>query len=433
MERKDDRVRFKDLRAILHYVPMFRGKRFVVAVDGAVLAQGRLTNLLLDLAVLQSLNIQVVLVHGAGQQIQELAEQRRVTISTVDGTGKTDAATLELSLDAIKRLANRLFQQATVAGVRAASANVLIAHPAGRVKGKDMGLTGIIDRVDARCLESFLNEGLLPVISPLGYDREGKTLRLNSDSAATEIAIALKAAKILFVTTGTLSNAQGERVRQLSFTGAEKLAAIGEAMPALCSKLKYAARACREGVARVHIVNGLETDALLAELFSNEGTGTMVYADAYQEVRQATAADVPAIITMIQQSVSDDELLPRTADDVRARLSDYWVIEIDQHVVGCVALHPFPEHEQIEMACLFVRRLHENQGYGRKLVEFAIRKASELGAKRLFALTTGARAFFQRCGFQRGNRAELPPERLAKWEASGRKSEVVIVPLRGGE
>lgn len=430
------KVRFGDLRAILRYVPLFRGQRFVIAVDGAVFDSGGVARLLLDLAVLQSLNIQIILVHGAGFQVRRLAEARGITLSSSEGTGITDEATLALSIDAVSQLSNQLRQQATVSNIRTATGNVLVAHQAGKVKGVDQMFTGVIDRVDTLCLKAFLDEGLLPIISPLGYDRQGRTLRLNSDSVATEVALALDAAKVLFVTQSHVVDAEGKRVRQLSVEQAQAMSR-GESdlaqltCPLMISKLKHAARGCYDGIPRIHLVSGNERDALLAELFSNEGSGTMIYRDAYQEVRPATRSDIPAIVAMIRPSVTDEDLVPRTTEDVAAALSDYSVIEIDGTIVGCVALHPFLEEGAVELACLFIKRNHENHGYGRKLVEFAIRRAREMGADRLLALTTGAADFFRRIGpFEVVSKQDLPSRRREKLEASARESHVVCLDLR---
>jgi amino-acid N-acetyltransferase len=425
----EQKVRFGDLRAILRYVPLFRGQRFVVAVDGAVLDSGGVASFLLDLAVLQSLNIQIILVYGAGHQIRLLAEERDQSLTCADGTGCTDEATLELSIDAISRLANQLREQATVSNIRTASANVLVAHQAGRVRGVDQGLTGVIDRVDTQCLKAFLDDGLLPIISPIGHDRRGQTLRLNSDSVATEVALAVGASKILFVTEAHVTDTDGHRVKQLSVEQAHEMAqgrsGLGTKSPMLTSKLKHAARGCYDGIARVHVVSGKERDALLAELFSNEGSGTMIYRDAYQEIRLATQADIPAIVAMIRPSITDEDLVPRTSQDVTGNLSDYSVIEIDGNIVGCVALHPLDE-KNIELACLFIKKNHENHGYGRKLVEFAMRRAAELGASSLFALTTGAVDFFDRIGgFKIVDKKVLPKKRRVKLEASARESHVL--------
>ncbi|MFT5188388.1 MAG: amino-acid N-acetyltransferase [Verrucomicrobiales bacterium] len=436
----EQKVRFGDLRAILRYVPLFRGQRFVVAVDGAVLDSGGVASLLLDLAVLQSLNIQIILVHGAGMQTLRLAEERGVTLTSADGTGITDQASLAVTMDAISRLSNQLREQATVSNIRIASANVLVAHQAGKVKGVDQELTGVIDRVDTQCLKAFLEEGLLPVIPPLGYDRKGQTLRLNSDSVAAEVALAVDAAKILFVTQSHVVDADGHRVRQLSVDRAYAMLQ-GETdqpsammSPIMLSKLKHAASGCYNGIPRAHIVSGEERDALLAELFSNEGSGTMIYRDAYQEIRSATQADIPAIVAMIRPSVSDEDLVPRTSDEVTEKLTDYSVIEIDGTIVGCVALHPYLEDGAVEMACLFIKKNHENHGYGRKLIEFAIRRAGEMGASRLFALTTGAVDFFKRIGgFEPASKDELPAPRRKKLEESARESHIVSVSVGVGE
>ena len=433
MEKKEPKMRFGDLRAILNYVPLFRGKRFVVAVDGAILDEGRMADLLLDMAVLQSLNIHVILIHGASRQIVQLAEERGVTLSSPDGTGETNEATLQVSIDAITRLTNQLQEQATVSSIRIATANALVAHKAGVVKGLSQGFTGVIDRVDTACINAFLTEGLLPIISPIGYDRQGQTLRLNSDSVATEVALALKASKILFITHAKVTEVKGNRVRQLSvekaFQLSQKLADSPSPSPAL-SKLKHASRACREGISRVHIIDGGERDALLAELFNNEGTGTMVYADAYQEIRSATQTDIPIITSMIRPSVTDEDLAPRDARDVEDALQDFSVIEIDGNVVGCVALHSYTNEKAVELACLFVHRNHENHGYGRKLMEFAARKARNLKASTLFALTTGASGFFVRLGgFEEGDTNMLPKARRERLESSGRRSQVMVLDL----
>lgn len=426
----EQKVRYGDLRAILRYVPLFRGQRFVVAVDGALLDPNRVAGLLLDLAVLQSLNIQIILVHGAGQQVRQLAEERSISLSSSDGTGVTDETTLDVSIDAIHRLGNQLREQATVSNIRTASANVLVAHQAGRIKGVDQRFTGVIDRVDTQCLQAFLNEGLLPIISPIGHDRRGQTLRLNSDSVATEVALAVKASKILFITESHVTDAGGNRVRQLSVESAYSMAQGDCSMahvssPLVASKLRHAARGCFDGISRVHLVSGNERDALLAELFSNEGSGTMIYRDAYQEIRSAAQSDIPAIVAMIRPSISDEDLLPRTSEDVTSKLADYSVIEIDGTIVGCVALHPLPDNG-IELACLFIKKHHENHGYGRKLIEFAVRRAGELGASRLFALTTGAVDFFERIGgFEVVPKTTLPEQRRAILDASARESHVL--------
>ena len=297
-------MQFGDLRGILQYVPQFRGSTFVISVDGLVAASENFANVLLDIGVLHSLNINVVLVHGAGHQVREMAKSRGTEISGDDGVGVTDPATLELSVDAISRLTSKLMQRLTSIRLRGVTANAITAHPAGVIDGMDLGMSGTITKVDSQGLQAFLDEGMVPVIAPVGYDSKGGELRLNSDAVAVAVGEALGAQKILFLTHGIARDDDGERIQKLSVTEAEALVEQTGADELLGRRLRsilrFAARACAAGVPRVHLLDGMQDETLLGETFSNEGLGTMVFSDAYDEVRQATEGDVAAIVSMIR-------------------------------------------------------------------------------------------------------------------------------------
>ena len=425
-------MKVSELRGILQYVPRFREKIFVVAIDGKIVASRNFANILLDLAVLRSLSIKVILVHGASWQITQLAAERGVEISNADGTGITTDATLKVSLDAATNVMNEVMQGLTAVDLRAAYANAIIAHPAGILGGVDYLNTGRIERVDTKSLHLFLNEGITPVIPPMGYDGEGRTFRVNSDAVALEVAEAMQAMKILFLSASEGVLVNGELVGQLSISEAEEFAKKrrGGLEPGLLSKIDHAARACRQGVARVHLLNGLRDEALLSEIFSHDGIGTMVYSNEYQQIRRVFKKDVRAVMTLIRQSVDSEELVKRTRADILVHLQDYWVLELDRNLVGCVAVHLYPEQELAELACLYVSKQHEGEGHGRKLMAFAEQLAAEKGMKRIYALSTQAFSYFQ----QKGGYAEvtpdiLPPERRKKYDASGRNSKVLQKPL----
>jgi amino-acid N-acetyltransferase len=420
-------MKVSDLRGILQYVPRFRERIFVVAIDGEIVASPNFANILLDLAVLRSLSIKVILVHGAGLQIAQLAAERGVTISNADGTGITDESTLKVSLEAVTNVMNEIMQGLTSVDLRAAYSNAIIAHPAGILGGVDFLYTGRVERVDTKSLHLFLNEGIIPLIPPLGYDGEGKTFRVNSDAIALEVAEAMQAMKILFLSASDGVIVEGELIGQLSIAEAEEFAKKKRGLDAgLLSKLDHAARACRLGVARVHLLNGLRDEALLSEIFSQEGIGTMVYSNEYQQIRRVFKKDVRAVMTLIRQSVDSEELVKRTRADILAHLEDYWVLEIDRNLVGCVALHLYPEQSIAELACLYVHKNHEGQGYGRKLMAFAEQLAAEKGAQQLVALSTQAFSYFQqKGGFSEVPADVLPPERRKKYDASGRNSKVL--------
>jgi len=417
-------MNFSDLRAILQYVPQFRGRTFVVALDGAVIDSPEFSNILLDLTVLRSLNIRVVLVHGAAAQIEALGKKRSLELSNIDGTGVTDETTLEVSMDAISRLSNTVLQSLTTVKLKAATANAIHAHPSGIVGGIDAGFTGTIERIDDGVLQSFLEQDILPVVPPLGFDADGQTLRVNSDTVAREVATALDAAKIIFVSVDDPCEMADERERQWS--GDEALA-FTEQNPGLAdgiaSKLKHAVRATRDGIPRVHLIGSGSEDALLAELFSNEGVGVMIYSDAYQKVRPATRADVDELHLLIHRAIEDDQLIERSRVEIQSAIEDYIVAEIDGNVVGCVAIHPYLEDGKAELACLFVKKGHTDQGYGRTLIDAAVSRARELGVSEMFALSTQAAGFLEKSEFCRvDDLSTLPDRRREKWEKNQRNA-----------
>lgn len=421
-------MNFSDLRSILQYVPQFRGRTFVVALDGAVIDSPDFSNILLDLAVLRSLNIKVVLVHGAAAQIEALGAKRNVPLSNIDGTGVTDEATLEVSMDAITRLSNSVMQSLTTVKLKAATANAIHAHPAGIMKGVDAGFTGTIEKIDSSVLQSFLDQDILPVVPPLGFDADGQTLRVNSDAVAREVATALDAAKVIFVSTDDPRAVSSDRQHQWS--GDDAISFI-ESHPALsvgmASKLRHAARATRDGVPRVHLISSRSEDALLSELFSNEGVGLMVYSDAYQKVRPATRGDIDELYLLIHRAIEDEQLIERSRSDIQGAIEDYIVLEIDGNVVGCVAVHPSSDSGKAELACLYVKKGHTGQGYGSILVAAAIDRAKQLGYENLFALSTQAAGYLERGGFVRSDDLTLlPDERREKWAKNGRNAVLLI-------
>jgi amino-acid N-acetyltransferase len=426
-------VKLTDLRGILQYIPQFREKTFIIEVDGVIVTDENFANILLDVAVLRSLNIRVVLVHGASAQIKALGEEQKIKPSNLDGAGVTDADTLKLALTAANRLTHEILEGLSANDLRAASSNAIIAHPMGILQGIDQQFTGKVERVDTEMLQTLLNQGIIPVVPPLGFDGDGKTYRVNSDSVAVAVAAALKATKLIFITAHDGLRYNDALIRQMLVAELQKLLQQNSAGFAadMQSKAQHAVAACGAGVQRVHIINGRVDEGLLAEVFSNEGIGTLIYANEYQQIRPAKKKDVRSIQMLTKKSVEADELVRRTRASIEKSLSDYYIFEIDKNPVACVALHVYPEQSKGELACLYVNPSHENQGIGRKLIQFVETKARETGLNDLLTLSTQAFTYFQsKGGFVEGTPDDLPPGRREKYDQSGRNSKVLIKKLK---
>ena len=421
-----------DLRGILQYIPQFREKTFVLAIDGAIVTDENFATLLLDVAVLRSLNIRVVLVHGASAQIKALADKQGVKPSNCDGSGITDAATLQLAMDAANRLTHEILEGLSANDLRAVCPNAIIAHPLGIIQGVDHLFTGKVERVDVDMLQTLLAQGIIPIIPPLGFDGDGKTYRVNSDSVAVAVAESLKAVKLMFITPQDGILVQGRLIRQMLLADFESVLALqkNDVAPEQLSKALNTVAACKAGIPRVHIINGRVDEGMLAEVFSNDGIGTLIYANEYQQVRRAMKKDVRAIQLLTKKAVEAEELVKRSRASIEKNLGDYFIFEIDKNTVACVALHVYPDHKKGELACLYVNPSHENHGIGKKLIQFVENKAREMGLSELLTLSTQAFTYFQsKGGFAEGTPDDLPPDRREKYDASGRNSKVLVKKL----
>lgn len=421
--------RLTDLREILRYVPQFRERTFVIGLDGRVVADDNFGNLLKDIALLRSLRIGVILVHGAGLQVAELAPRLGIAPTNIDGTGITDAATLEVARLAANHVSQDILAGLAAVDQRGAVSNAVVAHPAGIRRGVDHQWTGRVERVDVTLLEGLIRSDVIPVLPPLGCDGEGHTYRLNSDAVAFEVARKLGAVKLIYLTDESGVVREGKLQRQLFVEEAAELIRNPDAglSPNIASKLDQAVRAAKGGVPRVHIIDGRVQEGLLGEVFSSQGVGTLVYANEYRAIRPATRKDLDTIYTMLSIGMETDELLQRSKADVEAQIDDYFVFEVDQHAVACGALHFYPEHGKAELASLYVLEGHENRGIGAKLIHYAENEARARGAAELFCLSTQAFNYFiHKAGFSVGGPDDLPPMRRAGYERNGRRSQVLV-------
>jgi amino-acid N-acetyltransferase len=249
---------------------------------------------------------------------------------------------------------------------------------------------------------------------------------------AVEVARGLHAAKLVYLTM-----APGIRVGE----GVPRQLSVDEAQDLLknqrerihaddVSKLEQAARAAKAGVPRVHVIDAREEEGLLAEVFSNEGIGTLVHANEYQSIRKAMKKDVRAIHALIQAGIESDELLRRSRTEIEKQIEDFYLFEVDRTPVACCAFHRYPEEQTGEVACVYVDGRYENQGIGLKLIRFAEEQARAAGLQKMFCLSTQAVNYFvQKGGYSLAAPEDLPPSRREQYDRSRRKSQVLTKKL----
>jgi len=422
-----------DLRGILKYVPRFKDQIFIIALDGSIIADENFGNLLVDIAVLRSLGIKVVLVHGIGRQLRELSEQRNIPVTDLIGTGVADAATLDLAIRASSRVSHLILEGLTQNAIKCAITNAVHAIPLGILHGVDHQFTGKVDRVDTEFLTTLIEKDITPIVSPIGFGPDGKVLRINSDLMAAELAEALRAPKILYLSPNAGLEIKGELRRDIP---AAALASILEKTPeqiapVMRSKAANAVRAIGTGTSRVHLIDGRDADSLLNEIFSNEGVGTLVYGNDYQQIRRAKRGDVRVIHNLLRGAVRREELVYRTQQAIEKNIDQFYLFEIDDSLIGCVSLYFYPDKPRLaEIGSLYVQPAHQNRGIGRKLVDYASLMAKERGAETVVALSTQSYSFFATTmGFEETTKQILPEARLKLYEESGRNPKVLVKTL----
>ena len=420
-----------DLRGILEYVPQFRDHVFVIALDGSIIDDENFSNVMTDIAVLRSLNIDVVLVHGVGRQMKRLSEDSGIPISDAHGSGPTDSPTLEMASAACAEVLETLTRALTQNGLRYVVTNAVRATEMGVIRGKDLGYTGKIDKIDDKLIRLLLAEGIVPVFSPLACDRDGLPYRLNSDMLASELAIRLKASKLIYLTPFPGLVVDGSPLLNVPLDELQALITKHKKSldERLLSKASFAARTLEAGTPRSHILDGRIFGGLLTEIFDKVGLGTMIHANDYQQIRAARKKDAPSIFAITRNASKSESLRTRTRHSIEEAIGHFYVYEIDESIVGCFSLTPL-DSKTVELGAVLVQPFYQGRGVGQKLVEFACLEAGRMKCTRVVALSTQSGNFFRDvAGFSEGTPDVLPKARREDYLANNRNSKVYVKAL----
>jgi amino-acid N-acetyltransferase len=411
-----------DFRQSAPYIHAHRGKTFVLAFSGDAVADEHFPLLVQDIALLNSLGVRLVIVHGARPQIEWCLKQRKAKSEYVNGIRVTDALAMECTRDAVGSIRvqiEALFSAGIAnspmagAGIHVASGNFISARPYGIREGVDFGYTGQIRKLNTEAILRNLDARSIVMLSPLAYSVTGEVFNVNSEQVATFTASAINADKLIFLLDGKgLRDARRKILRQLTRHDAEKILTSRRKLDAETrTHLLSAIEASQNGVERVHLIPASAQGALLQELYTRDGAGTLVTASDYEVSRQATIDDIGGIIELIQPLEEQGMLIRRSREQLEMTIDQFYVMERDGLITACAMLIPYPENNMAELACLAVHADYRNAGRGDSMLQFAEKQALKLGLDALFVLTTQASHWFRERGFETLKLADLPVKR----------------------
>ena len=426
MQSSESFVRW--FRQVAPYVHDFGGRTFVIAFGGEMVAdRARFESFIHDVNVLASLEIRLVLVHGARPQIEAEMKAKGLRSRYAQGLRITDEQALTVVKHAVGVLRveiEALLSQGLPdspmarAQIRVASGNYITARPIGVRNGVDFQFTGAVRKVDAAALSAQLEVVDIVLVPHLGYSSTGEIFNLGWEDVAESVAVALKADKLLMYTDKLPTDRKDEVVSELTADEAAALAAKkGNLTPATARALEHLARAVETGVARAHLVTRRAPGSLLLELFTHAGVGTMITADTVEKLRPARIEDVRGMLALIEPLEADGTLVKRSRELLEAEIGNFLVVEHDARIVGCAALYPFPDDKSAEFACLAVANGYRDAGYGERLLKACEERAKGLRLRKLFALTTHAAHWFLEHGWRPAGVDALPEKRktLYNW------------------
>jgi amino-acid N-acetyltransferase len=428
----------KWFRTATPYIHQWGGATFVIAFGGEVLADGEFQQLTHDINVLVSLEVRVVLVHGTRPQIEEQMRHHGVTPRYVDGRRVTDTKALACVKEAngIVRVEMEALLSMELANspmwgadIRVSSGNFVTAKPVGVVNGVDFQHTGEVRKIDADGIRKRLDDDEVVLISPIGFSPTGDVFNCTLEDVATATAIALKADKLIFLTEGAGAlDAKGRLISELTVKQAGEVIAANNLPIDIQLYLPCATKATSHGVRRAHLISRHVDGALLIELFTHHGIGTMIVPESPERIRGATLDDVQGILQILEPLEQQGVLVRRSVEQLESDIGKFFVLEAEGNILGCAALYPFAERKTAELAALAVNPFYRDGGRGERLLAHAEARAKSAGLKSIFVLSTRTTHWFIERGFAEQDPSWLPEQKAALYNYD-RRSKVFVKEL----
>ncbi|ELL5171023.1 amino-acid N-acetyltransferase [Escherichia coli] len=439
-ERKTELV--EGFRHSVPYINTHRGKTFVIMLGGEAIEHENFSSIVNDIGLLHSLGIRLVVVYGARPQIDANLAAHHHEPLYHKNIRVTDAKTLELvkqaagtlQLDITARLSMSLNNTPLQgAHINVVSGNFIIAQPLGVDDGVDYCHSGRIRRIDEDAIHRQLDSGAIVLMGPVAVSVTGESFNLTSEEIATQLAIKLKAEKMIgFCSSQGVTNDDGDIVSELFPNEAqarvEAQEETGDYNSGTVRFLRGAVKACRSGVRRCHLISYQEDGALLQELFSRDGIGTQIVMESAEQIRRATINDIGGILELIRPLEQQGILVRRSREQLEMEIDKFTIIQRDNTTIACAALYPFPEEKIGEMACVAVHPDYRSSSRGEVLLERIAAQAKQSGLSKLFVLTTRSIHWFQERGFTPVD-IDLLPESKKQLYNYQRKSKVLMADL----
>lgn len=416
------------------YINTHRNKVIVLAISGETLQHSNFDNIVHDIALLNSLGVRLVIVFGARPQIDETLKKNGIVASFHQSLRITDPEMMPFVLEAYGRLRSEIEAKLSMgiinspmhgAKINVVSGNFVMARPHGVSGGIDFGLTGLVRSIDVTTIEGHFENSAVVLIPAVGYSMTGDIFNLSYEALAAEVAEKLTAEKLVYFGHHSgVKNAQGDLLQQLTVEEATRYTVASsetdkkseaQANKKLdqeqINQLTAAAKACQAGVSRVHMLSYAHDGALLEELFTRDGHGTMVSVDHYDQIRQARLEDTNGILELIRPLEEQGFLVRRSRELLETEL-DYFLVDVrDNAIIGCAGLYPFPEDQAGELSCFAVDPIYRRHGRGDRLLDAIEAKATNQNLSKLFVLTTQTEHWFKERGFELVSAQSLPGDK----------------------
>ena len=428
-------------RNSLPYINAHRGKTFVIMFGGEAVLDANFPRLIQDIALLHSLGMRIIIVHGARPQIDERLKLRNLQGRFVDGLRVTDKPTLECVKDAAGSLRSHIEALLTLglpnspmhgARIRVCSGNLVVAKPMGVQNGIDFEHTGLVRRIDTTGIEAQLEDGSIVLLSPTGYSPTGEVFNLSHEDVATQAAIALNADKIITMSEheGVYQAKSGQKdklIRTIELHALQTLIDEGNVI-AESTCITAMMQGVDAGIERCHCISYKDNGTLLKELFTRDGQGTLVMQNHYEQLRGAHIDDVGGILNLIRPLEESGELVKRSRELLENEISQFTVIERDGAIIACAALYIYPEDASGEIACVATHREYRGQSRGERLLSSLKETAIKHQVNTLFVLTTKTSHWFLEQGFEQKNVSSLPSSKQQMYNYT-RNSKVYSLDL----